>query len=85
MNNIGDYLAKFSLLDGRRNKIKQVVISCLNTALNFDFESKNVVLDKDRVSIKTNNLYKTEIFLRKKEILSCINEKIKPEKISDIK
>jgi hypothetical protein len=85
MNNLGNFLSKFNLLDSRRKKIKEAVISCFKEELNLELSDKDIKVVGNKIELKSNQLLKTEIFIRQKEFLSRVNSKIKPEIISEIK
>jgi hypothetical protein len=86
MNNISDLLSKFTFLDNNRKQKKQLVKVCLDKIFSLKLDDKDISFSGDKVVLKVGSLYKTEIFVRKNEFTSCVNETLpEKEKIKDIR
>lgn len=86
-NNISQYLEKFFTITPPKKFYQREIIKALNEVLGVELKnSEDVDYRFGVVYIKNNNqALKNEIFLNKEQIIEKLNQKIKNNKIKDIR
>lgn len=77
MFNISDYLSKFKNITPPDKFVKDELVSVVKDVAGIDIEKENIDVRNGTVFISTDPLIKNEIFLRKKEVLESLREKLK--------
>ena len=85
-NNISKYLEKFFAISPPGKFYQKEIIKTLNEILNINLSEDGVEYRFGIIYIKNNNQsLKNEIFLNKEKILHQINQKLKNQKIKDLR
>lgn len=86
-NSVSKYLEKFFTITPPKNFYQSEIIKALNDVLGVELKNNNDVDYRfGVVYIKNNNqILKNEIFLNKEQIIEKLNQKIKNNKIKDIR
>jgi len=85
-NNISKYLEKFFVISPPGKFYQKEIIKTLNEILNINLSEDGVEYRFGIIYIKNNNQsLKNEIFLNKEKILHQINQKLKNQKIKDLR
>ena len=85
-NNISKYLEKFFVISPPGKFYQKKIIKTLNEILNINLSEDGVEYRFGIIYIKNNNQsLKNEIFLNKEKILHQINQKLKNQKIKDLR
>jgi hypothetical protein len=75
MKNIADFLSKFKIIRDPSENRKQVVL-VIKDVTGLDIEEEEVRIVKNSLYLDVHPALKNHIFMRKKEILSCLAEKL---------
>ena len=85
-NNIAKYLEKFFIISPPGKFYQKEIIKALNEILNINLSENDIEYRFGVIYIKNNNTsLKNEIFLNKEKILRQINQKLKFNKIKDLR
>ena len=85
-NNIAKYLEKFFVISPPGKFYQKEIIKALNEILNINLSEDGAEYRFGIIYIKNNNQsLKNEIFLNKEKILHQINQKLKNQKIKDLR
>lgn len=85
-NNISQYLEKFFVISPPKKFYQKEIIKALNEILGIELEDDDIDCRFRVVYIKNNSLFlKNEIFLNKESIIEKTNQKLKNNKITDIR
>ena len=85
-NNIAKYLEKFFIISPPGKFYQKEIIKSLNEILNINLSEDGAEYRFGIIYIKNNNQsLKNEIFLNKEKILHQINQKLKNQKIKDLR
>lgn len=80
MNQISVYLSKFKNLGLEENLIKNQVLEVFNNKFSFDLKREQVEYKNGNLKINISGPQKTEIVLKKEEIVKVLNKEF--EKIN---
>ena len=83
-SNISKFLENFKQALFKEEDFKDSVIKILKEKTGIFIERKSIILRNNVISIQTDTYIKTEIFLRKDEILKHIQDKNPTRNILDI-
>lgn len=75
MFNIASYLEKFKNIGQGERFFKEAVVSAVKEILNFEIETKNILLKNGEITFKITPAMKNAIYIKKKQILKKIEEK----------
>lgn len=85
-NNISQYLEKFFTISPPKKFYQNEIIKALNEILGIELKDNDIDCRFGVVYIKNNSLFlKNEIFLNKEKIIEKTNQKLKNNKITDIR
>lgn len=85
MNHITDFFIKTLKLISNKDEEDIIVRSVVNEYLKFDIEKESFKIVADIIYIKENAIIRSEINLKKKEILDTINQQLKSKRFIDIR
>ena len=70
----GEFLQRFKQISQKSDFVKEEIMKIL-TNLGFSgLEKKDITIKGGTVFLKVSNIKKTQIFLKKEEILSCLSK-----------
>ena len=87
MNLISTFLERFKKLSPPESALKTAFINAVRSVLSVEFRPDQIQVRRDVVSFEGNPLLKTELMLKKKELLARANEELKmfSRRITDIR
>ncbi len=74
MFNIAQYLEKFRNLGLGERRIKEAIKTSVKEVLNFDLETKDILVKNGEVIFKVSPAMKNSIFIKKEAILKRMEE-----------
>lgn len=80
-----DLLARFKNLTNTDKAKKEIISKEINNLIGIIIDVKNIVLSKNIIILKVNPVIRTEILLKKQEILKNLKNSKNMSYISDIK
>jgi hypothetical protein len=80
MFNISDYLSKFKNITPPDKFVKDELVSVVKDVVGVDIEKGDIDVRNGTVFISTDPIIKNEIFLRKKQVMENLKEKLKTYK-----
>ncbi|MFO0718604.1 MAG: hypothetical protein U0522_01060 [Candidatus Paceibacterota bacterium] len=84
MENVSFFLQKFKALLSSQGAKKQIAIEVIKEIFNIDIDPGKIKIKNDIVFIDVSPVFKNTLFLKKKDLLKTINERI-GSKIFDIR
>lgn len=75
MENLSHYLKKFKVLIGDKTEEKRVLRETLEDALNIEVPLEHISFSGGIANLTLSPIQRTEVILRKKEILSLLQNK----------
>ena len=85
-NNISNYLEKFFTISPPKKFYQGEIIKTLNEIMGIELSEGDVEYRFGVIYIKNNNqILKNEIFLNKEKIIQQLNQKIKNDRIKEIR
>jgi|GEM_PF-895862 len=87
MNIISTFLERFKKLSPPQSIIKTAFINAVRSQFKIEVLPEQVRIQRDTIFFQGNPLFKTEMTLKKKELLAKINEELKlfSRRVSDIR
>lgn len=87
MNLISTFLEKFKRLAPPESVMKTAFLGAVRSVLKVEFRPDQIRVRRDIVSFEGNPLFKSELMLKKKELLAHANEELKmfSRRITDIR
>ncbi len=85
MKSVGNFLDKFKNRAVKEIYNREIISKIIKDLSNIDIDIKNINISNGVLKIKLSSIEKSEIFLKKHQILKEINKKIDNIKDLDIK
>ncbi len=82
MKSVGNFLDKFRNRAVKEIQNRDIIVNIIKKISNIEINIKNIEISNGILKIKLSSIEKSEIFLKKDQILKEINKKI--DKIKDL-
>ena len=84
MNNISGLLAKFKKLKPSDTYVKEAFIETMKEVMNVEVFKPEINVQGSNIFLNVHPALKTEIFLKKKEILESLDKKLQKKVVKNI-
>lgn len=84
MFSISDYLKKFKNLTPPESSIKQAVVISIDSALGVELDASDIEINRNKIYLKAHPAIKSEVSIKKENIIKNINERIGKKAVFDI-
>jgi hypothetical protein len=86
LNNIKGLLERFRDIEPTDRRIKRAFQAAIKAILDIDIEPADITVSRDIVFLKTHPVVRSEIMLKKKEVLRMMSAELGPKvSVSDIR
>lgn len=85
MEGIGKFFDKFKGVAVRELYKREVICAAIGEATRQKIEVSDISIKNGVITLKGSHIFKSEVFLKKKQILDLISRKLQKEKFLDIK
>ena len=82
-NNISNFLEKFKNLKPTDTYIQEAFIETVKEVMNVELSKSEITVKRHTIFLNVHSTLKTELYLRKKEILQTLEKKLKKETIAN--